>query len=290
MQGCMRLFIPLLLCWSASSVGEVLPWALLPLPGVVDVVDGEPQGGLQVEALKLLQQQMQDVSATYRSVGRRRQLLEMSEGVDFCSAPFFLDAEGQKVGYFVPFILSTPIQAVLRADQLHRFALVGGRLPLEETLGNPALRGAVAAGRTYPTEIQGLLTQATASGRLQTVGGSAGGENLLLMIAAGRIDYGFEFASIARQMNERPQVRGALVGVPLLEYHRLVQSGIYCTRSAWGKRMALRLDAAVRQLTADPENLLPLYRRWVPKETYQAYAHELARAYRQRSRQTLQLD
>lgn len=290
MQGSMRLLLgAVLACCSATTVADVLPWALLPLPGVVDVVDGEPQGGLQVEALALLQQQMPEMTVTYRSVSRRRLMREMADGVDFCAAPFFLDAPGHEVGHFVPFILSTPIQAVLRRDQRPRFPLVGGRLSLQQTLADPSLRGALAAGRTYPREIQDLLSRARAEGRLTTVGGPVGGENLLLMIAAGRIDYSFEFASVTRQMNERPQVRGALVGVPLLEYHDLVQSGIYCTRSPWGERMAQRLDEAIRRLAADPQDLLLLYPRWVPEETYQAYAGDLARAYRQRSRTPVQL-
>lgn len=291
MQGCTRLVLLLMLLWSsAGAATEVLPWALLPLPGIVDLSDGEPHGGLQVEALRLLEQQMPEVSASYRSASRLRQLRDMAAGVDFCAAPFFLNAEGQKVGYFIPFTLSTPIQAVLRRDQLQRFPLERGRLSLEKTLADPHLFGAVAAGRTYPQEIRERLEDASARGRLETVGGPVGGENLLLMIAAGRIDYGFEFATVTRQMNERPQVRRALVGVPLQEYYALVQSGIYCTRSPWGERMALRLDAAIRRLAAEPQTLLALYRRWLPEETFQAYADPLAQAYLQRSRQPLQLD
>lgn len=290
MHGCRFLMLILaLLAPSGRLFAEVLPWALLPLAGIVNLVDGEPKGGLQMEALELLERQMPDVQPTYRAVSRLRQLRDMAEGADFCAAPFFHNAEGEKVGYFIPFTLSTPIQAVMRRDQLPRFALQQGRLPVARVIADTRLRGAVAAGRTYPQEIRALLADASASGRLETVGGQVGGENLLRMIAAGRVDYGFEFATVIRQMNQRPQVDGVLVGVRLEESHALVESGIYCTRSPWGRRMALRLDAAIRQLAAEPEPLLALYPRWLPEETYQAYARELAQAYRARSLQPVQL-
>ena len=53
--------------------------------------------------------------------------------------------------------------------------------------------------------------------------------------------------------------------------------------------LALRLDAAIRRLAARPEPLLALYPRWLPEETYRAYALELAQAYRARSHQPLRL-
>ena len=290
MHGCRHLILALMLLAPAGQLlAEQLPWALLPLPGIVNLVDGEPKGGLQMEALELLERQMPEVHPTYRAVSRLRQLRDMGEGADFCAAPFFHNADGEKVGYFVPFTLSTPIQAVMRRDQLPRFPLQQERLPVARGIAATRLRGAVAAGRTYPQEIRALLADARVSGRLETVGGQVGGENLLLMIAAGRIDYGFEFATVIRQMNQRPQVGGVLVGVRLQESHALVQSGIYCTRSPWGRRMALRLDVAIRRLAAEPEPLLALYTRWLPEETYQAYAQELAQAYQTRSLQPLQL-
>src|SRR5690606_33040716 len=220
------------------------------------------------EALKLLERQMPEVQPTYRAVSRLRQLRDMGDGLDFCAAPFFHNTDGEKVGYFIPFTLSTPIQAVMRRDQLPRFPLQQGRLPVARVIDTAGLRGAIAAGRTYPLEIRALLAQASASGRLDIVGGQVGGENLLLMIAAGRVDYGFEFATVIRQMNQRSQVGGALVGIRLQESLTLVESGIYCTRSPWGRRMALRLDAAIRRLAAEPEPLLALYPRWLPQETY----------------------
>lgn len=291
MHGCWRLILLLtFVLASFRGMAEPLPWALLPLPGIVNLVDGEPSGGFQVQALQLLEQRMPDVQPSYRAVSRLRQLRDMSEGVDFCAAPFFTRADSDRVGYYIPFLLSTPIQAVLRRDQISRFPLEHGRVSLKRLLADEHLRGALATGRTYPLAIRSLLHEAWARERLESVGGRIGGENLLLMVAAGRIDYTLEFATVTRQMNLDPLAGQMLLSVPLLESRGLVESGIYCTRSPWGERMAARLDQAIRELAAEPEPLLELYRQWLPEETRQAYAEELAQAYRERSRTPVRLD
>ena len=107
--------------------------------------------------------------------------------------------------------------------------------------------------------------------------------NLPLMVSVGRLDYSFEFSSIIRSMAGDARMQRPLRSVPLQESLALVESGIYCTRSAWGLRIAGRLDQAIRELAREPEPLLDLYRRYMPAATHDLYADKLADYYRQRA-------
>ncbi len=265
--------------------GEPLPWALLPLPGVVELQEDGPPSGMQVEALRLLEARMPDIQPSYRAVNYRRLQQDMAQGMDFCAAPFFRRADSDRIGYFVPYVVSTPIQLVIRADALERFSPRGGRVSLARLLEDPALQGGLSSSRTYPDDLLPLLERGLRNGRLQWIGGASGGQNLLLMVGSGRLDYSFEFSTIVDSMAADPRLRAPLQSVPLQERLALVESGIYCTRSAWGLRMARRLDTAVREVAREPQALLQLYRRNLPPQIYAVYRDKLRAYYRERADQ-----
>ena len=105
------------------------------------------------------------------------------------------------------------------------------------------------------------------------------------MVGSGRLDYSFEFSTIVDSMAADPRLRAPLQSVPLQERLALVESGIYCTRSAWGLRMARRLDTAVREVAREPQALLQLYRRNLPPQIYAVYRDKLRAYYRERADQ-----
>ena len=101
---------------------------------------------------------------------------DMAQGMDFCAAPFFRRADSDRIGYFVPYVVSTPIQLVIRADALERFAPRGGRVSLARLLEDPALQGGLSSSRTYPDDLLPLLERGLRNGRLQWIGGASGGQ------------------------------------------------------------------------------------------------------------------
>lgn len=262
---------------------EPLPWALLPLPGVVELKDGVPATGLQLDALRLLEGRLPDMQPSYRAANYRRLQQDMAQGMDFCAAPFFRRADTDRIGYFVPYTVGTPIQLVIRRAELQRFPLRNGRVALGELLRDESLRGGLATARTYPEEIRGLLHSGLEQRSLEWVGGAVGGENLPLMVSVGRLDYSFEFGTIISSLEGDPRLQKPLLSVPLAESMALAESGIYCTRSPWGLRVAGRLDQAIRDLARQPEALLELYRRTLPPQTYQAYGQKIADYYHLRA-------
>ena len=279
-------FVCLLL--SPLSQAEQLKWTVWPIPGIVNVVEGEPTDGITMLALRQLMQRMPELEPDYRLANRLRQQRDMERGLEFCSTPLFQRPDTDRYAYFVPFLVSTPIQAVVRYDQIEQFPLRGGRLVLSDLLDTTDFNAAVSAFRTYPPLIQAWLGAAEPLGRAERISGSLSGENLLLMVSHGRIDLTFEFATITRAVSQQLQTPIPLVSLPLAEEMELVVSGIYCSGSDWGRSMAERLDQAIRELLQEPlalEQLLSLYAEYLPAETWAAFEPQIRAYFDQRAEQ-----
>ena len=279
------LFI-LTICSPAASA-EALEWTVWPLPGVVNVVDGKPTDGITMEALDLLMARLPDLQADYRLANRLRQQRLMKNNHNFCSIPLLQREDSDELGYFIPFMASTPIQAVIRHGDLAKFPLEDGRLSLARLMSETELQGGISGFRTYPGDVHTWIRKAVAKGRVETVTGAQGGENLMLMVSHGRLDFIFEFASISRYMSKALRMREPLLSLPIHEEQKLVETGIYCTRNEWGRNMASRIDQAVREIAAEPAALMELYVAGMPEETWQAFSTEMAKYYQQRAKRSV---
>lgn len=276
-----------LLC-SLAGHAEPLHWTVWPIPGVVNVVDNRPSDGMTMLAIRQLMRRLPELEADYRLANRLRQQRDMERGEEICSTPLFQRTDTDAYAYFVPFLVSTPIQAVIRQDRLDEFPLTDGRLQLQALLPETPHRAAVSAVRTYPPLLRDWLTTAEQAGRAQRISGSLSGENLLLMVSYGRIDLTFEFATITQAISNQLHTPQPLVSVPLAEEMDLVISGIYCTGTPWGRAMAEQLDQAIRDLLKDPQayaELISLYADYLPAETWAAFQNQVIAYYAERAEQ-----
>lgn len=258
---------------------NTLEWTLWPIPGNV-ILDGEkPVSGLTFFAIERLMSHLPEVQPVYHLANRPRQQYRLEQGHNICSAPLFRRADTDLNGYFIPFLGSTPIQMVIRRDQLAAYPLVEGRVSLNRLLNETTLRGGVSQFRTYPGPVRDWYPLLEQRDRGYRVSGAQSGENLLLMVSHGRIDFTFELASITRAVGKQMGEDNNLLSVPIDEDRRLIESGIYCTRNAWGLDMARRIDAAIRIMATDPDAMLDLYREWMPEETLSAFEPQLKAYY-----------
>ncbi len=265
----------LLVVWmgiaSLQAWAEQLDMALWPIPGAVNLHEGRPSDGLTMDGLALLWTRLPDLEPSYRLANRPRQQRMMAEGIDFCAAPLFRRDDSDRDGYFIPFMASTPIQAIIRARDLERFPVEDGYLSLYRLLDETPLRAGISGFRTYTPYIQAWAENATRLGRLDRVNGSQNGENLLQMVSHGRIDLTFELSSVSHALSQGPTLPEPLLSVPLDGDRSLFETGIYCTRSLWGHAMAKRLDQAIREVSAEPEALIELYAGSLPAETWATF-------------------
>ncbi|MEO4046924.1 hypothetical protein AAFN46_07505 [Pseudomonas sp. CAU 1711] len=286
----MRAVLLCLVCLGCMSAvaSETVDWYVWPIPGVVNVEHGEPTDGLAMEVLAQVLEHL-PMSARFHLGNRARLQQDMAQGVSLCSLPLLPEARSDAIGYFIPLFASTPIQVVVRQSQLAEFPIAQGQLSLADLLADPALRGGLAKARTYPAKLQQQIEEGVRQGRIQRIATAMSGDNLLLMLAHGRFDFALEYASIIQALRSRQSSGEPLVSVPIREDRELSSIGIYCTRNAWGRQLALQLDAAIRQAFADPARVLALHAKWLPAESYQVYLGDFEAFYRQRAQRPLEL-
>ena len=270
----------LLLCPSLPAA-ERLVWGLLPTPGHVNVVDGKPKDGAALESLWLLARHLPDIEMEYQLVNAPRLDRALSEGAPLCTSGSIRTTKRDQLAYFVPYLLVTPMQLIVRAGEQERFPLRNGKVLLPQLFADPQLRGAFSTTRIYPQPLAATLERANRAGQLQALG--VWTDQLLLMLSHDRFDYSFEFMAPVRAIARNPQLGAALATLPLAEFDQMAESGLYCPRSAWGRAMAERLDGAVRALAAEQKPLLEFYRHHLTAESYRDYAPAIAAHYRQRA-------
>lgn len=260
---------------------EQLSWALMPVPGVVNLRAGQPYDGLMVEYLRLLDAQLGDVQVHYPASNQQRAFNDIAHGRNLCTAPLLRNAERDQVGYFVPLLMSPPMQVVMRADDVQRLPLINGELWLEQLLSSELL-GGFAIQRIYPATLQVRLAQ---EAQLVGVNITANGDRLLLMLSHKRFDYTFEYPTTLVGFTRLYPQQSALLSVPLADFTELPVFGSYCTRNDWGRAMSLRIDTAARALAAEPQSIEALYQRWLPAENWQRYALPIGQFLRERAQQ-----
>ncbi len=262
---------------------DSLVWGVVPLPGAFNVHNGQVIGGILFDSTRLLEAQLPELQMRYQVMPTSR-LKRRMDALDYmCSSGHLQSAERDRVGYFVPHVVFTPIHVLIRRQTLDQLLIENGAVSLDWLFGRTYLRGALAKNRVYPEDIRQRLQQAQTKGYIQALGGSMAGENLLLMVSHGRLDYVFDYPLIYTEVARHFSLSEPLISVPLRESSNLVPVGIYCPRNAWGARMAMRLDHAIREISAQPETMLALYQRWLPPKVYEHYRKELLGFFQQRA-------
>lgn len=262
---------------------EELVWGVVPIPGVFNVREGQVVDGVLFEAMQLLAARLPELQMRYEVLPMARVEQRMGGQSEMCSSGQLQSPERDQQGYFIPYVATTPIHVLVRRQTRDQLLIEDGQVSLDWLFGNPYLRGALAKSRVYPASIRERLLQAHAAGHLPELGGSQGGENLLLMVSHHRLDYVFDYPVIYTEVMRHFSLSDALVSVPLRENAELVTVGIYCSRTPWGARMAGRLDQAIRELSATPASTLAIYQRWLPPEVYSHYHKQLLAFFAQRA-------
>ena len=280
---CVLAFLWLLSARPALAV-EQLRWAILPTPGVANLRDGQPQDGIAFDFLRLLEPSLVDVQVTYQVSNLPRVQHDMAQGRNLCAVLYVRSPARDQIGYFIPLLLTPPLQVVVRAADAGRLPLRDGRLWMNELFAAP-LRGGFFIQRNHPPTLQARLAQGLEQNRLVGVNMAANGDRALQMLSHGPFDYTFEYPTTLTSFARANPQLAPLRSVPLADIPELPVVGGYCTRNEWGRAMAMRIDGAVRAVMAAPQSLEALYRHWLPAESYQAYSAEIQAFLHQRGSQ-----
>lgn len=271
-----------------SALAEPLTLGLYAMPGAVNLRGDKPYDGMLYEYLRLLEPQLQGVQVSYKLSSFLRLQKDMAEGHSLCSSAHLRSPERDRIGYFVPYLVSPPMQVVVRAETFARLPLREGRLWIADLLA-ANLRGGYFLQRTYPPVFQALLSAPSAEPGLIAVPVAVNTDRLLRMLSHQRFDYTLEYPTTLTDYLRNNPDNVPLRSVSLADAADLQVAGSYCTRNAWGRAMALRIDAAVRARLSQPEPVLALYQHWLPAESYQLYGADIEAYLRQRAAQPLSL-
>ncbi|NRH29434.1 hypothetical protein [Pseudomonas sp. MS19] len=274
----------------AQPQPQSLNWAIVPMPGIFNVEGGQPVSGALYEATQLIDAQMPEVQVRYQVMSLLRMRQSLRKQLQLCSNGLLQTPARDKQGYFIPYLLSTPMHLLVRQPTLNQLLLEDGEVSLDWLFANPYLRGAIATARQYPDDISAQLIKARDSGTLQELTGSLSGENLLLMVSYHRLDYAFDYPMAYSEVASNYTLSDPLISVPLKESKELLPVGVYCPRTPWGLEMAKRIDQAVREATRNSQAFMALHQRWLPAEVYTRFKPQILRFYEGRSATALSFE
>ncbi|MEX6504425.1 hypothetical protein [Pseudomonas zhanjiangensis] len=218
----------------------------------------EPGEGFVLDAQRLLERELPELTHQHRASSVRRLERELASGSPICSMTMLRRRERDDVGYFIEYLPVPPMELVIRLESLPESAIENGKISLLKLLDLP-LRGGISPTRAYPLELQDLIKAGVTKGSIEILGSPSLNVNLMAMISHRRLDYTFEFPVITEQYSRIAPLSEPLVSLPMAESQTLITAGLYCPRTAWGRTMAARIDAAARRLAQAPDILLTLY-------------------------------
>lgn len=268
-----------------AAGSEELIWSTQPMAGVAELKNGKPIDGVLFAAQQLLEEQLPDLIHRYEVSAPNRLLREMADGRPVCATLRLQHPERDEVGYFIPYLPTQPMHLLTRKSLLGAFPLDNGQVSLAKLVESRELKGIIATNRGYPTELSGVLDKGRQNGSIQAIHSSSSAGNLIAMVSHERADYTLEYPAVSQNIRQTSNLAHGLVSLPLLENHEWSPAGLYCTRSPWGKQMALRLNLAIQAIMRQPDRVLALYQPFLVPSTRETDEQWLRAYFKSRSEQ-----
>lgn len=262
MRACLVVTSILMALQLSHAAATELVWETMPLAGVAELKNGKPADGIIYAAQMLLEEQMPEFSHQYEVSAPKRLVLNMARGKRSCSTSTLRHPDRDAVGYFIPFLPTQPMQLVVRRELLEKLPLLDGQVVLTDLIKTEGLKGIIVGSRGYPSELTELLSKGTQNQSLDVISSTSSGANVIGMIQRRRADYTLEFPIVFNSLLALNEAEGRLLGLPIRENQALSESGVYCSRTVWGKSMAKRIDQAVRHAIVDTDKIMKLYGRF----------------------------
>lgn len=221
-------------------------WGISPLPGQVNLRDGQPHSGVLVDLLLQVIKRMPQHRHRLQLVNLSRGLEQLKQPGTTCLLPTVRTAERDQLGHHVDLFVAMPHQLLVRSSDQARFASGQNEVSLRVLLQDTQLRGGLNQDRSYGPNLDPLLKDPAVQPRLLRIQTSSANNNLLDMLAYGRIDYLLEHAEVI-QFIQRQGGASNLALLPLQEASTPLVNGIYCSRTAAGARLIREIDSIARQ-------------------------------------------
>ena len=207
-------------------------------------------------------------------------------GEPSCTADLLFRGEHAAQIYFSPTVLALPPVVLQRPGSTATLPRnEQGAVQLRALLARPDLLGAAVSGRYYGQLVNTLIAQRPARSTLTLLDSSHGVVRAIEMLLTRRVDYVLAYPS---DMDEQDVSARAGAGVrpnalPIEGAEALVQAGVACPRTPWGRGAMRRIDAALSapDSIAELEKIQEIY---MTEADRKRHAAELQAFFRARAR------
>lgn len=216
-----------------------------------------------------------------------RSFIDLQHKDNLCIVGVVRSAERDKIGYFVGLWPLLPPHIVIRRSDWHLINKNQPTISLNDLLQRADLRGATIIQRSYGPVVDGILTTAIKEGRLDSLQSSSQDNNLMIMLASGRIDFSPEYVeSFLVRLPTTTELSDELMMLGIEEDQNPSMYGVYCSRTPRGEAMIRQIDAVARDPKVSAE-LQRIQHSFIPEQTRQPYQPWLDDFFQQRQHRNL---
>ncbi|TDP64011.1 uncharacterized protein (TIGR02285 family) [Roseateles toxinivorans] len=174
------------------------------------------------------------------NVKRSWRMIEAGEPA--CHLVSLRTPEREQLAYFANTHLVPPAQLIVRRAKLAQVPRgPGGEVDLHRLLSEGRLRGALIEGRSYGATLDAQLARRPARS-IDLYAPADFGGRLLHMVALGRADFSIDFDFTLQFQRQQSKVLNELVSMPIQGSSELLQSGVACPHTEWGRQTAARVE------------------------------------------------
>ena len=245
------------------------------------------KGGLVVELMAHVTSRLPQYQHHYQVMSLNRGFNDLKQRNDLCVVGVVRTPERDKWGYFVGLWPLLPPQLVIRRVDWQRINNGQPSISLKALLQRQDLRGATARVRSYGSDIDALVDAAERAGQMDKIQTSSKNNNLLNMLAVGRIDFTPEYIeSFVASAQAQPEFPQKFVLLVIDEAQQPSVAGIYCSRSPRGEQLIRQIEQIARDPAVGTQFQTMMYRS-IPGELRQPYQQWMDEFFQQRPEKNL---
>lgn len=275
----------LLLTLAVQAQADTMTWVMRDFPPSSMPVGGRPSQGLADEFVKAMVKRWPEVEHRYLVANNTRIVAMLEGGEPACFTTALRVPERERMAYIADMLLVPPQMLITRAELLPRLPRnARGEVRLPQLLADATLHGVLVQSRSYGSQLDQQLRAAPPGPQLSY---SPAAVRPLGLVALGRADYSidYDYTLAFEQFSHQALRQAELASVPIEGNTQTLVAGIACPRTAWGRRMILKIDRLLAQLAQDPQARSGV-ERWMTPQARAAYGRAIEEFYRRRSQPT----
>ena len=246
----MRLWIPFLcsLFLSLASLAETkekIIWYKPNWPPYYMPTGSQVGEGHIDKLLDILQKQFPNIQfeSSYYPLTSLKEMRERRPNT--CNVSHLRTKDREKVAYFTAFYIQPPPQLVFRKSDWKEKLYEAKVVSLAQTLTDTKMHGGFSEERSYGANLDPLIKAKAKSSQIEMIPGASDSTSVLNMISADKIDYSIEYPEVVEYLLKNKLANGNFALTEVEEQREPVVVHIACSKTDWGRKTILQLDAEI---------------------------------------------